>query len=223
MTAHGYNRPPFLNRTADHTRPSSLLMQIVQYGHPVLRWKSKPVQAITDDLRHIVREMFELMYAAKGIGLAANQVALPYRLFVVNVTADPAERDEEIVFLNPRIRKRKGSTSGEEGCLSLPGLYANVDRSEEVVIEAFDLDGEGFEMDLDDLAARVVQHETDHLDGVLFVDRLKGDARMMIEPKLLSFESDFRKQQATGHFPPDDIIKRQLKELEQSLRSKSPA
>lgn len=196
-------------------------MQIVQYGHPVLRWKSKPIQAINDELRSIVREMFELMYAAKGIGLAANQVALPYRLFVVNVTADPEQKDEEFVFLNPRIRRRKGAASGEEGCLSLPGMYANVDRAEEVVIEAFDLSGEGFEMDLDDLPARVVQHESDHLDGVLFVDRLAPEERLKLEPKLLGFESEFRKQQALGEFPSDDEIKKHLKELEQGLRPKS--
>lgn len=195
-------------------------MQIVQYGHPVLRWKSKPIQSINEELRSVVSEMFELMYAAKGIGLAANQVGLPLRFFVVNVTADPAEKDEEIVFLNPRIRRRKGTTTGEEGCLSLPGLYANVERSEEVVIEAFDLEGEGFEMDLDELPARVVQHETDHLDGVLFVDRLNPDDRLKVEPRLLGFESEFRKQQATGQFPSDDEIKRQLKVMEKGLAPK---
>lgn len=198
-------------------------MQIVQYGHPVLRWKSKPIQAITDELRSTVREMFELMYAAKGIGLAANQVALPYRLFVVNVTADPEQTEEEFVFLNPRIRRRKGSSSGEEGCLSLPGMYGSVERSEEVVIEAFDLTGEGFEMDLDELPARVVQHETDHLDGVLFVDRLSPEDRLPLEPKLVGIEAEFRKQQSLGEFPPDDVIKKHLKELEKALRSKSPA
>ena len=195
-------------------------MQIVQYGHPVLRWKSKPIQSIDEQLRSTVAEMFELMYSAKGIGLAANQVALPYRFFVVNVTADPAEKDEEFVFLNPRIRRRKGATSGEEGCLSLPGLYANVERADEVVIEAYDLSGEAFEMDLDELAARVVQHETDHLDGVLFVDRLVPDERLKLEPKLLGFESDFRKQQAAGEFPSDDVIKQQLRELEKGLAGK---
>lgn len=195
-------------------------MQIVQYGHPVLRWKAKPIQSINNELRSVVSEMFELMYAAKGIGLAANQVGLPLRFFIVNVTADPAEKDEEIVFLNPRIRRRKGTTTGEEGCLSLPGLYANVDRAEEVVIEAYDLEGECFEMDLDDLPARVVQHETDHLDGVLFVDRLTQDDRLKVEPRLLGFESDFRKQQATGQFPPDDEIKRQLKAMEKGLVAK---
>ena len=195
-------------------------MQIVKYGHPALRWKSKAIQSINNELRSTIREMFDLMYSAKGIGLAANQVGLPLRFFVVNVTADPAETDEEIVFLNPRIRRRKGATSGEEGCLSLPGLYANVDRAEEIVVEAFDLDGEGFEMDLDDLPARVVQHETDHLDGVLFVDRLTPDVRLSVEPKLLGFESDFRKQQATGEFPSDDEIKKQLKVLEKGLAAK---
>jgi peptide deformylase len=185
-----------------------------------LRWKSKPIESINDKLRSVVREMFDLMYSAKGIGLAANQVGLPLRFFIVNVTADPQEKDEEIVFLNPRIRRRKGTTTGEEGCLSLPGLYANVDRAEEIVIEAYDLDGAGFEMDLDDLPARVVQHETDHLDGVLFVDRVTPDDRLKLEPKLIGFESDFRKLQTTGKFPPDDEIKRQLKAMEKGLGSK---
>jgi peptide deformylase len=194
-------------------------MQIVQYGHPVLRWKSKPIQSISSALQTVVREMFDLMYAAKGIGLAANQVGLPLRFFVVNATADPNQKHEEFVFLNPRIRRRKGSVKGEEGCLSLPGLYAEVERAEEVVIEAYDLNGEGFEMELDDLPARVVQHETDHLDGVLFVDRLSPDVRLPLEPKLLGFESDFRKQQLAGAFPSDDEIKRQLKRLEQGLKS----
>lgn len=195
-------------------------MQIVQYGHPVLRWKSKPIQSINEKLRSTIREMFDLMYSAKGIGLAANQVGLPFRFFVVNVTADPEQQDEEFVFLNPRIRRRKGATSGEEGCLSLPGLYANVERADEIVVEAYDLDGEGFEMELDELPARVVQHETDHLDGVLFVDRLNPDERLKLEPKLLGFESEFRKQQLSGQFPDDDEIKRQLKALEKGLGGK---
>lgn len=195
-------------------------MQIVQYGHPALRWKSKPIQSINEELRSAVREMFELMYSAKGIGLAANQVGLPLRFFVVNVTADPAQKDEEYVFLNPRIRRRKGATTGEEGCLSLPGMYANVERAEAIVVEAYDLEGEGFEMELDELPARVVQHETDHLDGVLFVDRLRPDDRLKLEPKLLSFESEFRKQQLTGQFPSDEEIKRQLKVLERGLVAK---
>ena len=145
---------------------------------------------------------------------------MPFRFFVVNVTADPEEKDEEFVFINPRIRRRKGATTGEEGCLSLPGLYANIERAEEIVVEAYDLDGEGFEMELDELPARVVQHETDHLDGVLFVDRLDPEERLKLDLKLLGFESEFRKQQSSGQFPADDEIKRQLKALEKSLAAK---
>ena len=152
-------------------------MDILPYPHPALHWKSKPIQEINADLRKVVAEMFELMYAANGIGLAANQVGLPYRLFILNLSSDPALKDEEIVFINPDILKRKGSTEGEEGCLSFPGMYGPVKRAAKIEIEAFDLDGSCFEYSLDDLAARAVQHESDHLDGVLFIDRLSETAR----------------------------------------------
>ena len=101
-------------------------MDILPYPHPALHWKSKPIQEINADLRKVVAEMFELMYAANGIGLAANQVGLPYRLFILNLSSDPALKDEEIVFINPDILKRKGTTEGEEGCLSFPGMYGPV-------------------------------------------------------------------------------------------------
>ena len=152
-------------------------MDIVPYPHPALRWKSKPVKTIDANLERIVAEMFELMYAAKGIGLAANQVALPYRLFILNLAADPAEKSEELVFINPRFLRRKGTVEGEEGCLSFPGMYGQVKRSSKVAIEAFNLKGENFEYALDELAARAVQHESDHLDGVLIIDRTTDDAR----------------------------------------------
>src|SRR5262245_40675031 len=143
-------------------------MRVVQYPHPALRWKSKPITQINAELRGIVRRMFELMYEHKGIGLAANQVALPYRLFVANISGDAEHADEEHVFINPEILSRQGTVEAEEGCLSLPALYGQVRRSENVVVSAFDLDGNEFEMTLEDLPARVIQHETDHLDGVLF-------------------------------------------------------
>src|SRR5579885_2628170 len=100
--------------------------------------------------------MFELMYAAKGIGLAANQVALPIRLFVLNLGGEEGGKDEELVFINPEILKRRGTTEGEEGCLSLPGLYAPVKRAAEIIVEAFDIQGNVFEYDLDELASRAV-------------------------------------------------------------------
>lgn len=189
-------------------------MQIVPYPHPALRWKSQPVAEITPELRNIVREMFELMYEAKGIGLAANQVALPLRLFVLNLTGDPAEKEEEHVFINPEIVRRKGSEEGEEGCLSFPKLYGPVRRAAEIVVEAFDLEGHGFELNVDEMAARAIQHETDHLDGVLFTDRMSDSFKREVAPVLSAFESQFRQQQSQGEFPSDDEIRRQLRELE---------
>lgn len=190
-------------------------MQIVRYPHPALRWKSKPIQKIDAELRNTVRQMFDLMYEAKGIGLAANQVALPWRLFVLNVTGDPAEKDQEFVFINPEIVRRKGSQQGEEGCLSLPKLYAQVRRAEEILVDAFDLEGRGFEMEVDDLASRAIQHESDHLDGVLFTDRLTEFAQRELAGELAEFEAEFRRQQEQGEFPPDEEIKKQLQALEQ--------
>ena len=189
-------------------------MEIVLYPHPALRWKSKPIQEINDDLRKVVSEMFELMYAAKGIGLAANQVGLPYRLFILNLSGDPEEKDEEIVFINPDIFKRKGTTEGEEGCLSFPGMYGQVKRAAKVDIEAFDLDGACFEYSLDELAARAVQHESDHLDGVLFIDRMTETARRELDPVIGDFETQYRRWQSEGRYPSDEAVKRELLKLE---------
>ncbi|MBT4864935.1 MAG: peptide deformylase [Planctomycetaceae bacterium] len=189
-------------------------MNIVNYPHPALRWKSKPIAEINAKLRETVREMFNLMYEARGIGLAANQVGLPFRLFIVNATAEPEETEQELVFINPEITQRKGSIEGEEGCLSLPELYGQVRRAEEIVVEAFDLQGREFSMTLTELAGRVVQHETDHLDGVMFTDRLSESAQREVEGRLDDFESQFRRQQADGEIPSDDEIKRQLKATE---------
>ncbi|HUG93358.1 MAG TPA: peptide deformylase [Planctomycetaceae bacterium] len=189
-------------------------MQIVHYPHPALRWKSKPIVEINADLRATVRRMFDLMYESKGIGLAANQVALPYRLFVVNPTGDAAETDEEHVFINPEIIRRNGSAEGEEGCLSLPDLFGLVRRADQVVINAFDLEGREFEMGLTEMPSRVVQHETDHLDGVLFIDRLTEAARRQVEPRLAEFEAVYRGRQSSGELPPDAELERLLRALE---------
>lgn len=189
-------------------------MEIVHYPHPALRWKSRPVKEIDADLRKTVAQMFELMYAAKGIGLAANQVALPYRLFVLNLGGEEGGNEEELVFINPEILKRKGTIEAEEGCLSLPGLYAPVKRAAEIVVEAFDLAGQVFEYKLTELAARAVQHETDHLDGILFIDRLSETVRREHQAAITDFELAFRRRQAEGSIPSDDELKRRLQELE---------
>ena len=192
-------------------------MEIVKYCHPVLRWKSKPIQEINDDLKRTVRQMFDKMYEARGIGLAANQVGLPYRFFVVNATADPAEVDEELVFINPKILKRKGSEEAEEGCLSLPQLYGDVPRAKEIVVEAFDLEGDCFELEVDDLLARVILHENDHLDGVLFIDRMEKFARKEKESMIEEFELVFRGEQRLGKYPSDEVLKQRLIEMEKSF------
>jgi peptide deformylase len=189
-------------------------MQIVSYPHPALRWKSKPITRIDADLKQMVRAMFDLMYATNGIGLAANQVAVPVRLFIMNATGSASESAAEYVFLNPEIVRRKGSVEAEEGCLSLPGLYGQVRRAEKIVVNAFDLEGQEFEMDLDDLEARVVQHENDHIDGILFIDRMTEAARRELDPRIADFEAQFRRQQASGVIPTDDVLERTLRSIQ---------
>lgn len=192
-------------------------MEIVRYPHPALRWKSTDITRIDDQLRGIVRQMFDLMYEAKGIGLAANQVALPLRLFIMNPTADPTDVESEMVFINPEIVSRKGSELGEEGCLSLPELYSEVRRAKDIVVEAYDLEGQGFELTVDDLPARVIQHEIDHLDGVMFVDRVSESAQREIAAVLADFDAAFRREQSEGRVPSDDAIRRQLQALANEL------
>lgn len=191
-------------------------LSIVKYPHPALRWPSKPIVEIDDQVRDAVRQMFALMYEAKGIGLAANQVALPWRLFVINPSGDPEQTDQEFVFLNPEILRRKGSDEDEEGCLSLPEMFGPVRRSTSIVIEAYDLEGQAFRMDLEDFPARVVQHEFDHIEGVLFFDRMTDSKRSEYDAKIADFEAAFRKSQQSGEIPGDEDLKKRLKELEQA-------
>ena len=191
-------------------------MEIVKYGHPCLRRKSTPLTEISPELKATVKRMFALMYEARGIGLAANQVGLPFRFFIVNPTADPEQPDEEMVFINPEIIRKKGNVEGDEGCLSLPELYGPVPRAEEIVVEAFDLEGQGFEMECSDLMARVVQHENDHLDGVLFIDRMDESDLPQVQPQIDDFEKQHQRLQNEGKLAGDDEINSQLDVLQQS-------
>ena len=189
-------------------------LQLIQYPHPTLRHVSRPLKKIDAELRDCVRQMFDLMYKHRGVGLAANQVDLPYRLFVVNLEGDPA-KGEELVFVNPVLSRRKGLAEAEEGCLSLPGLYGYVKRPSEVVIDAFSLDGQPIHLELNDLFARVVQHETDHLDGRLFIDRLNTTGALNARPILDEFEIAFAGQRDRGEIPNDEMIAARLAGLEQ--------
>ena len=142
-------------------------MEIIKYPHPTLRYRSKPLKRIDSALRETVAEMFQLMYEAQGIGLAANQVDLPYRLFVLNVHEERS-KDYEMVFINPVISRPRDPDQKEEGCLSLPGVYAQVRRPASIHVTALNLAGEPIDAEFDGLLARAIQHETDHLDGILY-------------------------------------------------------
>jgi len=188
-------------------------MEIVTYPHPTLRHKSKPVRRVDSELRNIIREMFDLMYEARGVGLAANQVDLPIRLFVINVTSD-SEEGEELVFINPVLSKPKGSEEKEEGCLSLPELYGLVVRPATIHVNTYTLDGDEIEVDLDGLMARVVQHEMDHLDGVLFIDRLSATGSIEAKDAMEAFQLEFQGRRERGEIPSDLEIAARLEEIE---------
>ena len=142
------------------------LLDIHVLGSPVLRTETEPVGGITDDLRRLIDDMFDTMRAAQGIGLAAPQVGRLERVAIVEVDNEP------IVLINPEIIAQSGSERAEEGCLSIPDIYGDVDRSARVTIRAIDLEGKSFERDASDLLARAFQHEIDHLHGKLFIDYL---------------------------------------------------
>ncbi|MCH2201563.1 MAG: peptide deformylase [Fuerstiella sp.] len=189
-------------------------LQIVFYPHPALRWKSKDITRVDPQLKEWVNQMFELMYEAHGIGLAANQVALPYRMFVINPTGDPEQPEYEQVFINPEILRRNGSEEVEEGCLSMPEIFGPVNRAERIVVEAFDIDGQQFRFELEGIEARVVQHENDHLDGVMFTERVSPDTLSELQPQLKDLSTRFVTAQENGQIDSDEQLMQRLRQLE---------
>ncbi len=163
-------------------------LEILTFPDPRLRNKAEPVARVGDDIRRIVDDMFETMYAAPGIGLAAIQVDIPLRIVVIDVSE---EKDSPLCLINPEILAQEGEEQTEEGCLSVPGFYEPVTRAEKVRISALDRDGNPFELDADGLLAVCIQHEIDHLDGKLFVDYVSSLKRQRIRKKL---EKDQRQQ-----------------------------
>jgi peptide deformylase len=188
-------------------------LELVEYPHPALARKAKPLARIDDSIRDAVGQMFDIMYEAQGVGLAANQVALPYRIFIVNVTGQRGA-GEELVFLNPALSRPRGTAVQEEGCLSLPGLRMDVRRPERVVLDAWSLDGQPIHLDLDGFLARVVQHEFDHLEGRLFTDRLPEAAALEARRALTSMHEVFVGRQARGEYPTHDQLVARLDALE---------
>jgi peptide deformylase len=158
------------------------LLPILHYPDTRLHTKAKPVSQVDADIRRLAADMAETMYAAPGIGLAATQVDQHIRLIVIDVSED---RSQLLTFINPEILERDGQCEGEEGCLSVPGIYETVRRSERVRVRALNLDGKSFEMEADGLLAVCIQHEMDHLEGKVFVQYLSQLKQTRIRGKLL--------------------------------------
>ena len=186
-------------------------LSIIPHPHPTLRVCSRPVRKVDAQLRNFVAQMLDLMYATDGVGLAANQVNLPLRLFVANPTGDRND-GEELVVINPQIQFPKGNETAQEGCLSLPGIYGNVKRPKTIRISAYDLSGNSIEREVDGFLSRVIQHENDHLNGVLFFDRMSVEGKRDILDQVSELETDFRSKQNTGGIPSDPEL---LAELDQ--------
>lgn len=160
-----------------------MLRKVRTYPDPVLAAKAAPVTEITDEIRTLAADMIETMYADKGIGLAAPQVGESIRLITVDLSG-PDKREDPHVFVNPVLTNLEGEVESEEGCLSVVGYRTTVTRAERLHLSATDLDGNPVEMDADDLMAICLQHEVDHLNGVLFIDKISKLKRTLYERKL---------------------------------------
>ena len=155
------------------------LLTVRLYGDPVLRQTATPVREITAEIKRIIADMTETMWHQVGIGLAAPQVGLPHRILVMDDGKGSAQ-----ALINPEIETRSGTIREEEGCLSLPGVFGVVERSKTITVTAMDADGKPVSLEATGLKARIVQHELDHLDGVLFIDRLPPVTRDRIKKKI---------------------------------------
>lgn len=157
------------------------LLPILHFPDPKLRTRAAPVNTVDDTIRTLVDDMFETMYEAPGIGLAATQVDVHKRVIVIDVSE---EKNQPLVFINPELIEKHGNEEMDEGCLSVPGIYEAVQRADRVKVRALDRNGEFFELEADGLLAVCIQHEMDHLEGKLFVDYLSSLKRDRIQKKL---------------------------------------
>lgn len=169
-----------------------MIREIVKYPDPILQKPTEPVTEFDDELRELVDDMFESMYAAQGIGLAAPQVGISKRLTVIDLSFKK-NPEEKIVLINPQIIHKEGRQNEEEGCLSLPEIREKVSRAVKVRVRAQDVTGKWFEIDGEELLARAFQHEIDHLDGILFIFRVSALKRDLLLRKI-------RKMQKNGEW-----------------------
>jgi peptide deformylase len=168
-------------------------LKIVTWPDPVLTTPADPVTKFDAELKKLADDMFETMYAAPGVGLAATQVGIAKRLFVMDCSAgkDPSSR---YFMANPQIIVKEGKQDGEEGCLSIPGIYSKVPRSGRVIARGHDINGKEYEIEGVELEARCLLHETDHCDGILYVNRISPLKRELVQRKI-------KKLQKTGEWP----------------------
>lgn len=160
-----------------------MILDIVKYGDPVLTQRANEVTEFDENLSKLVDNMFETMYGAPGVGLAAPQVGILKRLFVMDCSSG-RNKQQKVVLINPVMETEEGEQVGEEGCLSFPGIFVQVTRPQRVVVRAQDTDGSPFTLDIMDLEARCVAHETDHLDGELFIEYLSPLKRDLTKRKI---------------------------------------
>jgi len=160
-----------------------MILNVVKYGDPILTKRAEEVVDFDDKLSKLVDDMFETMYGAPGVGLAAPQVGVLKRLFVMDCSSGK-DRKQKVVLINPVIENEEGEQIGDEGCLSFPGVFLEVKRPQRVVVRALDLDGSELTRDVMDLEARCVSHETDHLDGELFINYLSPLKRDLTKRKI---------------------------------------
>lgn len=190
-------------------------LSIITFPHPTLRYEAKPLRRVDSRLSDIVSRMFELMYEHRGVGLAATQVGLPLRLFVMNSAGRQGD-GQEIAMLNPIISRPRGNEIAEEGCLSLPNVHGNVIRAKTIRVNAFTMTGEEIDRDFIGYEARIVQHETDHLDGTLFIDRLKEGSEVEILAELDQLQIEFNSRQRTGSIDSNTAIQAELLDWERA-------
>lgn len=167
------------------------LLKIVNYPEPVLLTVGKPVgeDEFSDDLRKFVADMFETMYQAKGLGLAAPQVGVSKRIFVMDVPVEESGESNKLAMINPEIIAREGEQIGDEGCLSFPGIYAKIRRDARAVVRFQNVFGDFQELNATDLSARCVLHETDHCDGIVFLDRMTVLKRELAKRKIKKLQN----------------------------------
>jgi peptide deformylase len=198
--------------TNDEMTNDEMILRVVKYGEPVLRAKGARVEKVTLEIKQLVADMFETMYAHKGIGLAAQQVGVPVQVTVIDVRGvtdrpstleiggQPCDVEEfmPLVLVNPEVKPVGEPVAGPEGCLSFPELYADIVRSESVDVKALDENGSPVEFRCGGLLARAVQHETDHLHGILFIDRMDRKTKDELRPELDQLQAETKAELASA-------------------------